>query len=132
MIDIDVKARTIGVNFNQQGNAEVVLWAPLADEAAVILTQRQESISLRKREYGYWTATTEKIGKGDLYKFRLNNKDEFPDPASLSQPEGVHGPSCAIDIKTYPWKDEGWNNIPLEDYILYELHTGTFTPEGTF
>ena len=62
----------------------------------------------------------------------MKGKQEFPDPTSLSQPEGVHGPSQAIDLREFEWSDDNWKNIPLEEYILYELHTGTFTPEGTF
>lgn len=57
---------------------------------------------------------------------------ECPDPASLAQPDGVHGTSQAINIKNFEWTDSQWKNIPLEEYILYEIHTGTFTPQGTF
>jgi maltooligosyltrehalose trehalohydrolase len=61
----------------------------------------------------------------------LNEEKQLPDPASLSQPEDVHGPSQAVD-HVFPWTDDEWKNLPLEAYILYELHTGTFTPEGNF
>jgi maltooligosyltrehalose trehalohydrolase len=57
---------------------------------------------------------------------------DLPDPCSLSQPDGVHGPSRALDLKDFSWTDEHWKNHPLEAYILYELHTGTFTGSGTF
>jgi maltooligosyltrehalose trehalohydrolase len=55
-----------------------------------------------------------------------------PDPVSRSQPHGVHGPSQIVDPGAFAWSDQDWKGIALEDYIFYELHTGTFTPEGTF
>ena len=67
-----------------------------------------------------------------MYEFLVDGDKEYPDPASLSQPGGVHGASKAIDVTEFPWTDRDWKNIPLENYILYELHTGTFTPGGTF
>ncbi|HEY0898647.1 MAG TPA: malto-oligosyltrehalose trehalohydrolase, partial [Sphingobacteriaceae bacterium] len=68
---------------------------------------------------------------GDQYQFLLDGELR-PDPASLSQPEGVHGPSQAVDLQAFHWADDTWNNIDQENYILYELHTGTFSPAGTF
>lgn len=69
---------------------------------------------------------------GDLYWFNVNGK-KLPDPASLSQPEGVHGPSKAIDLLHYVTPDDNnWINHPLNEYLIYELHTGTFSEQGTF
>jgi maltooligosyltrehalose trehalohydrolase len=131
MNQINVNKRTVGINFNN-GEATVVLWAPLLREAAINLIHQNNILSLTQQEYGYWHLTTNQIKPGDRYKFVLDNDQQFPDPASLAQPEGVHGPSEAIDITDFTWTDADWQNIPLRDYILYELHTGTFTPEGTF
>ena len=73
------------------------------------------------------------LGKpGDLYKFRLNGSDERPDPASRFQPEGVNGRSMVIDPAHYQWRDAGWTPPPLRDLVIYELHIGAFTPQGTF
>ncbi len=69
---------------------------------------------------------------GTTYRIRLDGGDAFPDPASRFQPEGVHGPSEIVDPSAYAWKDEGWSGIAQEDLVFYELHVGTFTPEGTF
>ena len=80
----------------------------------------------------YWHTTTDKVQPGDAYKFILNNTIERPDPASLAQPDGVHGPSQVIDTNAFNWSDAAWQNIPLDDYLMYELHTGTFSAEGTF
>jgi len=69
---------------------------------------------------------------GDLYKFRLNNASDFPDPASRFQPEGVHGRSQVIDPRQFQWHDMDWSPPPLRDLVIYELHIGAFTPGGTF
>jgi maltooligosyltrehalose trehalohydrolase len=131
MVQIDVNKRSVGVNFNTPGEAEVSVWAPLKNKVSIILANNTK-VELTKDVFGYWQATTRDINKGELYKISLDESDVFPDPASLSQPEGVHGFSRATDVKAFQWKDKNWKNIPLEDYVLYELHTGTFTDEGTF
>jgi len=129
MKEIDVSKRTIGINFNEKNEAEIVVWSPTAEQIALVYDDEQ--IELKKENFGYWYALSTKLKPGSHYKFLLNGKP-YPDPASLSQPNGVHERSEAIDLKKFNWNDEQWNNIPLEDYIIYELHTGTFTPEGTF
>ncbi|WP_018614228.1 malto-oligosyltrehalose trehalohydrolase [Segetibacter koreensis] len=130
MNQIDVKKRSIGINFNKDGLAEVSIWAPLAENVAIAVNKKN-TIKLVKDELGYWTTLTDEIQAGDLYKIQLDEK-EYPDPASLSQPNGVHDVSKAINLRTLTVNDTGWNNLPLEEYVIYELHTGTFTPEGTF
>lgn len=131
MNHIDIKKRSIGINFDEAGKAAVSIWAPLAKEVAVILTDKKNIITLSKDELGYWKTITDEISIGDLYKI-VSDGNEFPDPAALSQPGGVHGSSKAINLHAFLNNDKSWNNLPLEDYIIYELHTGTFTPEGTF
>jgi maltooligosyltrehalose trehalohydrolase len=69
---------------------------------------------------------------GDLYSLVVNEGKERPDPVSRSQPQGVHGPSQIVDPDSFVWSDRDWKGIPLRDYIFYEIHTGTFTPDGTF
>jgi maltooligosyltrehalose trehalohydrolase len=69
---------------------------------------------------------------GDRYSFVLDGNRERPDPASRSQPEGVHGASEIVDPEAFHWSDQQWKGIDLAGYLLYELHTGTFTPQGTF
>ena len=72
----------------------------------------------------------ESVAAGQLYTLLLNGTTERPDPASRCQPEGVHGAS-AIVSSTFPWTDQCWAGVPLRDYIIYELHVGTFTKDGT-
>lgn len=123
-----IAKRALGVNFNE--NAEVTVWAPSANNVELIVNG-DYLVALEKQKYGYWKAFSTDIKPGDTYKIKLDG-EAFPDPASLSQPDGVHGDSEVIDLSAHPWQDDNWENIPLEEYILYELHTGTFTPEGTF
>jgi maltooligosyltrehalose trehalohydrolase len=123
--------RKVGIHFNEEGKAEVVLWAPLAEQVELTIPGNK-NVALEKAGSGYWVLTTDQIKEGSAYKFVINGGSPRPDPASLSQPGGVHGPSEAIDLKNFSWSDSQWINLPLEDYIIYELHTGTFTSEGTF
>src|SRR5690242_7248851 len=122
MKPIDVHKRTIGINFNKSGEAEILIWAPEAK--LVELNHNNKRLPLNKEDLGYWQITSDLIKPNDLYKIIINEK-ELPDPASLAQPEGVHGPSKAVDLNSFKWSDEQWKNIPLKDYIIYELHTGT-------
>jgi maltooligosyltrehalose trehalohydrolase len=120
-----------GVVFLEDGSADIVLWAPNADTAAIALPNN-DRLPLNKGDKGYWTLNTDHLKPGNSYKFVLNDTKDLPDPASRSQPDGVHGQSQAINLNNYQWKVNDWQPIPLSDYIIYELHTGTFTPEGNF
>ncbi|WP_181306375.1 malto-oligosyltrehalose trehalohydrolase [Rufibacter sp. XAAS-G3-1] len=132
MNKIDVTKRTLGVSFTSNGLAEVLVWAPKAERVEITLNEGNTIIPLRKGEFGYWHETTDQLAPGDTYKYRLDEDQEYPDPASISQPQSVHGPSQALDLQKFNWTDDAWQNVPLEDYVLYELHTGTFSQDGTF
>ncbi|HEX6436204.1 MAG TPA: malto-oligosyltrehalose trehalohydrolase [Candidatus Binatia bacterium] len=80
---------------------------------------------------GYFRAEVENVGPGAQYFYRLNHATERPDPASRFQPEGVHGPSQVVD-RSFTWNDEQWFGLPLHKYLVYELHVGAYTEEGTF
>lgn len=85
---------------------------------------------MEKDAKGYHHAVVEGASAGTRYKYRLPDGREFPDPASRFQPDGVHGPS---EVTSRPAVDDsGWQGLALRDYVIYELHTGTFTPSGTF
>jgi len=81
---------------------------------------------------GYFTTLVNGLGPGTRYFYFLNGDQQRPDPVSRYQPEGVHSPSEVIDPNEFKWEDQDWKGIPLEEMILYEIHTGTFTPEGTW
>lgn len=85
---------------------------------------------MQKEENGYWK-TILPVNPGTRYRFRLEDETIGPDPASLSQPEGVHGPSAVVD-RHFSWTDSGWKGIPLSNKIIYELHTGAFSPSHDF
>jgi maltooligosyltrehalose trehalohydrolase len=129
MQPIDVSKRTIGINVNG-GKTTVNIWSPLAEKVTIVL--ENEEIQLTKEDYGYWSTSDERIKEGSKYKIKVDDKTPFPDPSSLSQPDGVHGQSEVINLNSFPWSETAWNNLPLEEYIIYELHTGTFSEEGTF
>ena len=130
MSGIVLNKRGLGVNLTEKG-AEVVVWAPEAANLSMV-TGDGHTFELEKDERGYWHLLSTEIQQKELYKFRINNESDLPDPASLSQPEGVHGYSEVLDLRAFNWTDDPWHNHPLDKYIIYELHTGTFSVEGNF
>jgi len=112
--------------------ATVWLWAPEAKSVRIQLQQSGVELPLSAEKYGYWYLSTTELKAGDRYQFLLDDKAPLPDPASLSQPDGVHEASAVVDLGAFKWTDTNWQNPALQDYILYELHTGTFTAEGNF
>jgi maltooligosyltrehalose trehalohydrolase len=81
---------------------------------------------------GVFEARVPGVGAGADYFYVIDGERERPDPVSRFQPAGVHGPSRVVAPDSFKWTDDGWEGIRLKDYVIYELHTGTFTPEGTF
>ncbi len=108
-------------------------WAPEKKKMTLHLTHPvKQQVEMRKDEWGYFKAELKGILPGTRYLFSPEGKTALPDPASHSQPEGVHGPSEVIDHGAFNWTDNDWKGIPFNHLILYELHTGTFTADGTF
>ncbi len=106
----------------------VSVWAPGKKE--VVLVTPGKKYTLSREKSGWWTGPS--LKPDTTYSFLLDGEGQYPDPRSLRQPEGVHGPSQKLDFKAYNWTDTGWQPPPLSSAIIYELHTGTFTPKGTF
>lgn len=98
----------------------------------VLRAPSQRVVHMKRDKCGYWRADVENVLPGAKYFYRLDNVKDRPDPASRFQPEGVHGPSQVVDHRLFAWDDGEWKGPALDDFILYELHVGTFTPEGTF
>ena len=122
----------LGAIYLGEGKCQFNVWAPYCEKVDVhILQPNDQLISLEKDAQGYHHATLDNIWPGSQYLYRLDGQNEFPDPVSRSQPEGVHGPSQVIK-SDFAWQDNHWDGIPLEEYIIYELHVGTYTSEGTF
>ncbi len=109
------------------------VWAPKADAVSVTIdTSPPRTHPLSPTPHGYWEGTAPDVSANTGYAYVLNHTLERPDPASRFQPDGVHGHSMVIDPFAFPWTDHAWKGLPLEQLIIYELHVGTFTPEGTF
>jgi maltooligosyltrehalose trehalohydrolase len=107
---------------------EFIVWAPLRQTVGLQLPGSLHR--MQKGDNGYWTITLP-VSPGAHYKFRLDGETSCPDPASFYQPEGVHGPSAVVD-RRYDWNDGDWKGIPLGNKIIYEIHTGTFSPSHDF
>ena len=123
---------SLGATYLGEGRCSFQVWAPAARAVEVrILAPEEGFIPLQRGERGYHQAVAEGIAPGTLYRFRLDGEKERPDPASRFQPEGVHGPSQVVDLR-FSWDDACWSGLPLRDYLIYEVHVGTFTCDGTF
>jgi maltooligosyltrehalose trehalohydrolase len=121
----------IGASVLAESLVKFRVWAPEAKTMHVKVRDMQPVV-LNQGRCGYFEGQVPGAYTGDEYIYIINNSMERPDPASRFQPDGVHGPSMIIDPEGATWRDEGWTGIELDDYIIYELHVGTFTQEGTF
>ncbi len=123
----------IGADYHGLGKCEFTVWAPLLKEVSVqIVSPQKRIIPMAKDDEGYWKVTASDIELGTLYFYKLEGNIERPDPASKFQPQGVHGPSQIIDSGAFAWNDTDWAGVSLSEMIIYELHVGTFTTEGSF
>jgi maltooligosyltrehalose trehalohydrolase len=120
----------LGAIVRSDGRCEFRVWAPQVEKLELHITAPHDRrIALAKNNRGYHEAFVE-AGAGTRYFFVINGR-ERPDPASRSQPDGVHE-SSAVVARDFDWHDAAWKGVALEDYVIYELHVGTFTDEGTF
>lgn len=110
------------------------VWAPNAHGLELELVSPRAGFLAMERQGsgGYWQAEARGLTPGTLYRYRLDNKLSRPDPASHHQPLDVHGPSALVDHEAHAWADRGFAPPGLAELILYEVHIGTFTPQGTF
>jgi len=122
--------RTFGAKI-VDGGVHFRLWAPNQENVQVVLDDRNP-IAMRKSDDGWHDSMSSSSRIGTLYRFRLQDGSEVPDPASRFQPDDVHGPSEVVDPDGYAWSDTAWSGRPWEECVIYELHVGAFTPEGTF
>jgi len=109
------------------------LWAPGATSVTLCLENGERGpLPLLPLGDGWFERISREAHAGTLYRFQIDHKTEVPDPASRFQPHDVHGPSMVVDPTTFQWNHENWRGRPWEEAAIYELHVGTFTPEGTF
>ena len=122
----------LGATYGRDRVCEFLVWAPRVEHLDLhLISPRDRAIAMQRKENGYFRAQVRDLDPSTLYFYRLDNKEERPDPASRFQPRGVHGPSQVFDPQ-FDWKDVSWRGIELSNYVIYELHVGTFTSEGTF
>lgn len=121
---VGAEPQTAGVHFR--------VWAPDRERVEAVIDGRRESTLLSPERGGYHSGLVPGLAAGARYRYRLDAGDAFPDPASRFQPEGPHGPSEVVDPARFSWTDRDWPGVRREGQVLYELHVGAFTPEGTW
>ena len=123
----------VGAEVLPQGGTHFRVWAPKRKRVEVVFEgDGQKTFELEREENGYFSGLAESAGDGALYRFRLDGDDYlYPDPVSRFQPEGPHGPSRVVDPTKFRWTDEAWRGASIKGQVVYELHVGTFTREGT-
>lgn len=124
----------IGADVMPNGGVHVRVWAPRRQRVAVVPEpDTGRTIALEPEGDGYFSGTIPDAGPGTRYRFRLDDDATlYPDPASRFQPEGPHGPSEVVDPGTFAWQDDDWPGVTLPGQVIYEMHVGTFTREGTW
>jgi maltooligosyltrehalose trehalohydrolase len=123
-----------GARLQPDGCVEWRLWAPKHESVTLVLdpeNQRSEHRMVAGRD-GYHRLTSDAVGEAARYVYRLPDGRQLPDPASRWQPDGVHAPSAVFFPERFRWSDAGWRGVPREALVIYELHVGTFTDQGTF
>ena len=123
----------IGAVLRHDGTCLFRVWAPLRKTVALrLLSPSVRTLEMKLDSQGYWEVLAEGVAPGMHYQYELDSGLLRPDPSSRYQPGGVHGPSAIVDHAAFSWQDKGWKGLAPAEMIMYELHIGTFTPEGTF
>jgi 1,4-alpha-glucan branching enzyme/maltooligosyltrehalose trehalohydrolase len=111
------------------------LWAPAARQVDLVLDDGKaiaQNLQMDSLPEGWFELTTDRASAGSLYRYRIDGAAEVPDPASRRNPNDVHGQSEVVDPSTFEWDDDAWSARPWHEAVVYELHIGSFSPEGTF
>jgi len=128
---VNTTLQKIGAWYDPAGS-DFIVWAPVCKKVDLILGSQQLSVHpMSMDDQGYWKITLP-AAPGTPYRFRLNEENSCPDPASLHQPQGVHGPSVLVNRMHLSPGDEDWKGIPLSNMIIYELHAGCFSNTHDF
>ena len=129
---IRVHSKPFGAELQADGSVRFRLWAPGVQSVRIAFEGQDEALPLQGMPDGWHEIITGEAGAGTKYRFVLPDGMRVPDPASRFQPDDVNGPSEVVDPASYMWNDADWAGRPWTDSVLYELHIGTFTEEGTF
>ncbi len=125
--------RRCGAAATPDGSLLWRVWAPKARHVELVLIDGgRRLVSMEPEGDGYFRHAEAGVPDGQRYAYRLDDGPERPDPCSLWQPDGVHGPSAVVRTERFAWSDAGWRGVRREDLVFYELHVGSFTPAGTF
>lgn len=122
---------TLGARVTGEG-VRFCCWAPRAGKVDVVLEPHETVYPLSKQTEGYWTGLIPDASAGMCYRYRLDGGQAYPDPCSRFQPDGPHGASLIVDSGAYRWNDQMWRGVTMHGQVIYELHIGTYTSEGTF
>lgn len=124
----------IGADYRAGAGTHFRVWAPAAKKVEVVFegVAARRPLELEQEGEGYYVGRAREAVPGTRYRLRLDGGEAFADPASRWQPEGPHGPSEVVDPGSYPWRDDDWPGLAAKGQVLYEMHIGTFTPEGTY
>ena len=126
-------AMPFGAECRDDSTIRFRLWAPAAKSVQLCLNdQVDRELEMRAVGDGWFELVTRDARPGCRYNFMIDREHRVPDPAARYQPSGVHGSSEVIDPTAFSWQDENWKGRPWAEAVIYELHVGTFTPEGTF
>jgi len=124
-----------GAELTPEGQVRFRLWAPAAHEVELLLHQEAaeaRALKMSAQPGGWFELFTGEAHAGSRYRYRIDGKSEVPDPASRSNPDDIQGPSEVLDPEAFQWDDDSWRGRPWHEAVIYELHVGTFSPEGTF
>src|ERR1700747_1143115 len=124
-------AMPFGAEYRNDGTVRFRVWAPGVQSVSLILEESPpQELSMAGVDDGSFELITDQARPGSRYRFRVDQRQVVPDPASRYQPFGVHGPSEVINPASFDWCDENWSGLPWNEAVIYELHVGTFTPQG--
>jgi maltooligosyltrehalose trehalohydrolase len=127
-----IHSMPFGAQLEPDGKTRFRLWAPAQARVRAELEGEPQLLELERDATGWHTATTDRARAGTRYRFVLGDGTRIADPASRYQPDDVDGPSEVIDAAAHVWRDGSWRGRPWASAVLYELHVGAFTPEGSF
>ncbi len=121
-----------GAELQPDGRTRFRLWAPDAKSVALVIDKSKEAPVALQRDGEGWFETIASCGAGTRYWYRIDDELNVPDPAARFAPDGVQGPSQVIDPRAFDWRETTWQGLAWHRAVVYELHVGTFTEEGTF
>ncbi len=126
----------VGVEALPGNRVHARVWAPKRRRVSLVIGPDgpgARSVAMAAEDGGYFSALVESVPVGSLYGFRLDDDETlYPDPVSRFQPDGPHGPSQVVDPFRFDWTDRGWKGRSIKGQVIYEMHVGTFTPEGSW